>query len=158
MKVIISLSDAQDDAHRAELEKTGFWGKQAAGCLFLAKDTKRFLLAYRSSAVQDPHTLGTWGGAMDEGETPKACVLREIREESGYTGRLTLTKIFTFKHPSGFQYHNYVAVVAQEFKPKLDWETQGYEWVEFGNWPAPLHPGLKILIPKLNVANLLHNN
>ena len=43
-------------------------------------------------------------------------------------------------------YHNFLAIIDNEFEPDLNWETQGYEWVDFGDWPSPLHPGLKWLI------------
>ena len=51
------------------------------------------------------------------------------------------------KYKNGtFIYHNYLAVIADEFTPELQWETQDYEWVEYGRWPAPLHFGLEYLI------------
>jgi len=45
-----------DYEHQQELEKTGFWGKRAAGCLFYAKDTGRYLIAHRSNYVLEPNT------------------------------------------------------------------------------------------------------
>ena len=135
-----------DAEHAAALEKTGFWGKQAAGCIFLARDTRRYLIAHRSPYVQEPNTWGTWGGAIDSGENPEAALRREIGEEAGYHGPLLLKHLWTFKHSSGFQYHNYLAVVATEFEPQLDWETQGFAWVAKGEWPRPMHPGFAKLL------------
>jgi len=54
--------------------------------------------------------------------------------------------LFVFKHHSGFTYYNYLAIVEHEFKPVLNWETQDYRWVEWGDWPEPLHNGLKLLL------------
>lgn len=147
----IVVSDAanifeNDEEHRAQLQKTGFWGAQAAGCIFLARDTGRYLIAHRSPHVQEPNTWGTWGGAIDAGEDPEQAVRREVQEEAGYHGKLLLKHLWTFKHPSGFQYHSYLAIVETEFAPRLDWETQGYAWVEKGRWPRPLHPGLAALL------------
>ena len=51
-----------DDEHAETLAKTGFWGKQGAGSLVVAKDTGRILLAHRSRAVEQPNTWGVWGG------------------------------------------------------------------------------------------------
>jgi 8-oxo-dGTP pyrophosphatase MutT (NUDIX family) len=134
----------QDDIHQETLDKTGFWGTQAAGCLFVAKDTKRLLFAHRGQYVLEPDTWGTWGGALDTGETPVQGVIREIKEEAGYKGKFLLIKLSKFTHvKSGFIYHTFLAKVSKEFKPVLNWESQGYKWVEFGNWPKPLHPGLK---------------
>jgi len=135
-----------DKEHQKYLDNTGFWGKRGAGCIFFAMDTNRFLIAHRSRHVQEPSTWGTWGGAIDSSETPESAVSREVREESGYTGNFKLIHVYDFKHESGFVYHNYIAVVESEFTPELDWESQGYEWAEYGNWPSPLHPGLQNLI------------
>ena len=55
-----------DSEHRAELNRTGFWGKQGAGCIILAKDTGRICLPHRSQYVEQPGTWGTWGGAIDK--------------------------------------------------------------------------------------------
>ena len=157
MRILISLASANDE-HGAALEKTGFWGRQAAGCLFLARSTGRLLIAHRSKHVLEPHTWGTWGGAIDPGETPKQGVVREVREEAGYTGRFKLIPLFVFKHSSGFRYHNFLAVVDDEFEPELDWETQGYEWVKFGRWPKPLHPGLKSLLERDDVLQKIESS
>jgi 8-oxo-dGTP pyrophosphatase MutT (NUDIX family) len=141
MIIQISLANAQDDKHQHELDKSGFWGRRAAGCLFRA-NTGRLLFALRSKHVLEPNTWSTWGGAVDDKETPSQCVLREIVEETGYTGRVRLTKLSVFSHSSGFKYHNFLASVADEFVPQLNWETQAYRWCEFGKWPTPLHPGV----------------
>lgn len=135
-----------DDEHRAQLQKTGFWGARGAGCLFLALDTRRICIAHRSEHVEQPNTWGTWGGAIDRGESPETAVEREAREEAGYSGAMKLVPLYVFKHPSGFTYYNYLAIVESEFKPQLDWETQGYSWITYPRWPQPLHPGMKLLL------------
>ena len=145
LKILVTAAspDENEEQHRKSLDETGFWGRRAAGALIFATSTKRFLLAHRSADVQEPNTWGIWGGAIDEGEEPKVAVLREIREETGYHGRdLELWKLWTFQHESGFRYFNFLATTSKEFTPKLDWETQGFKWVEFGAWPKPLHPGV----------------
>ena len=135
-----------DKEHRAALNQTGFWGKQGAGCLFLATDTGRICIAHRSQAVEQPGTWGTWGGAIDSGEDPAAAVRREVKEEAGYTGKLNLIPLYVFSHPSGFKYYNFLALVDKEFTPITDWETQGSAWFDYGRWPKPLHPGLVTLL------------
>jgi 8-oxo-dGTP pyrophosphatase MutT (NUDIX family) len=138
----------ENDAEHAEaLKQTGFWGRQAAGCVFVAEDTGRFCIAHRSAAVQEPGTWGTIGGAIDESEDPAEAVRREVAEETGYTGDMQLIPLMVFRAPKGsFKYHNFLAVVSTEFTPDLNWETQAYAWFKFGEWPSPLHPGLKSLL------------
>ena len=149
MKLYQLFEDRYDDReHDKELENTGFWGKAGAGCLILSAKTKRFLIAKRSRSVQEPHTWNVWGGAIDRGLTPEQAVQNEVHEECGYYGRLNLIPLYVFKHPSGFKYYNFLAIVEDEFEPELNWETEAYEWVEWGDWPYPLHFGL---------AGILHN-
>lgn len=137
---------SNDSEHQETLEKTGFWGKRGAGCIFVSLDTKRILLAHRSQYVEQPNTYGTWGGALDGDESFEEGVRREITEETNYKGRYELVPLFLFKHPSGFQYQNYMAIVPKEFRPHTDWENQGYEWCDLNDLPHPLHDGLKKLL------------
>lgn len=126
-----------------------FWGSEGAGGVFVAKDTGRLLLAYRSAYVNEPHTWGTFGGAIDEGEDPKEALEREIKEETGYTGNFKLTPVWVFTKGS-FRFHNFLIEVPKEFKPKLDWETERAEWFDLDKLPDKLHFGLKALLPHLS--------
>jgi 8-oxo-dGTP pyrophosphatase MutT (NUDIX family) len=134
--------------HQKALDQTGFWGKQAAGAIIMAKSTGRILLSFRSGQVEEPHTWGVWGGAIDDGETPLAGAYREASEELGSIRVEHAVPLYVFKSGS-FQYSNFLFIVGDEFSPnpseEHSWETEGYDWVEFGNWPSPLHPGLEAL-------------
>lgn len=150
-----------DQDHQNQLEKTGFWGKQGAGCLFLATSTGRICFSLRSLMVLEPHTWGTWGGAIDEGETPEQAVHREVEEET-FTTIDILHTIPLYVFTSGtFKYHNFLVVVDDEFTPNIDdprnWETEGYKWVEFGEWPSPLHPGAAALLKDSNSMTTIQN-
>ena len=134
-----------DSDHAAALRTTGFWGKQGAGAIIIAKDTGKILLPHRSFRVQEPDTWGTWGGAIDNDENPETAAKREVQEEAGYSGHIQMIPLAVFTKNT-FKYYNFAAIVDNEFKPNLNWETQGYKWVDFGDWPSPLHPGLKWLI------------
>lgn len=148
---IRELFEGEDDyLHAKKLNQTGFWGAQGAGCIFMAKETKRFLIAHRSRAVEQPGTWGTWGGAIDRNEAPADAARREATEESGYNGPVKLLPLFVFEAKKVdkvvFRYHNFLAIIENEFTPRLDWETQGFRWCEFGDWPSPIHFGLQAVL------------
>ena len=136
-----------DSEHSQSLKTTGFWGKQGAGCIILAIDTKRILLPLRSNSVQQPNTWGTWGGAIDSNENPQEAAKREVKEESGYNGNVKMIPLSVFQKNT-FKYYNFLAIVENEFEPNLNWETQSYDWFDFGNWPRPLHFGLAWILEK----------
>jgi len=146
---IVYKNKVEEGSHWDALQRTGFWGEQAAGCIFLAQDTGLILLPRRSGSVEQPHTWGTWGGAVEEGEAPASAAEREAREESGYTGPMKLTPLNVFRKGT-FSYHNFLALVPKQFEPNLRAdearETEDAAWVKFGDWPSPLHFGLADLI------------
>jgi 8-oxo-dGTP pyrophosphatase MutT (NUDIX family) len=137
-----------DSDHGEALRQTGYWGKAGAGAIILSKRTGRILLPYRSTSVEQPNTWGVWGGAIDSNEDPAQAVSREISEEVGVTTQIDgLIPLYVYEDPRvGFRYHNFLAVVPDEFQPRLNWETENYRWVDFGDWPSPLHFGLKLLL------------
>lgn len=139
-----NVSEAFEPHHRA-MARTGFWGTQAAGGVFIAQDSGRILIGFRSGDVLQPHTWGSFGGAMDEGEDPAVAAKREMVEETGYNGPMTMVPLYVFEKDT-FKYHNFAALVPTEFKPQLNWENDDAQWVKFGEWPDPLHFGLAALI------------
>jgi hypothetical protein len=40
-------------------------------------------------------------------------------------------------------YYNYTVLVSEEFEPVLNWAVSEHAWVEFGDWPDPLHFGMQ---------------
>jgi len=141
-EIFVLMDGWDDDAeHQDALDKTGFWGAQGAGSLIMARNTQRFLIAHRSRAVEQPGTWGTWGGAIDKGEDPETAARREVIEEAGHAGHLVMLPLYVFVKGT-FRYSNFLAIVDDEFKPELNWETQGFRWCQWGQWPKPLHFGL----------------
>jgi 8-oxo-dGTP pyrophosphatase MutT (NUDIX family) len=116
-----------------------------SGGLFLARDTRRFLLLLRTQGK----TAGTWGLVGGKKEptdlTPFDALTREISEEVGVTPKIKKTvplELFT-SNDQYFHYNTYVLIVDKEFIPTLNQEHQGYAWVDFNRWPKPLHQGVK---------------
>jgi len=153
-KYIIAQDDDEIGKGKYALttDKSGkFWGHAGAGGVFYCTSTKKYLLSFRSAHVNEPHTWGVWGGAIDGEETPLQAIKREIEEETAYKGKYKLIPSYVYKK-GDFQYHNYIVVVENEFKPKLCWETEKFGWFALDEFPKPLHFGLKALIPSLAKA------
>lgn len=139
-------ADSDDQQHALHSHVTGYWGKRGAGSIIVARDTGRVLLPLRSDAVMEPGTWGTWGGAIDAGEDPAEAARREAREEAGATTIEKMIPLYVYRDGQKFTYFNFLAVVPTEFKPQLNRETEEARWVKPGEWPSPLHPGLRRLL------------
>ena len=154
-EILSSVGEGTDDmSHGEALRKTGVWGQQGSGAIPFAKSTGRFLINHRSMHVEQPGTYGTWGGAIDRQEDPKDAAERELREEAGYGGSVEMVPLYVFRKGT-FAYHNFMAIVEDEFVPHLDWESQGYKWVEWGKWPKPTHFGLTGLVNDPESARIM---
>lgn len=161
MASYVSLNEAglthaeQEEEHGRALDRTGFWGSQGAGCIVMAQTTGRILLAHRSLGVEQPGTWGNWGGAIDQGEDPAESVVRELSEEAGYHGAILANiPLYVFKKGT-FTYSNFLVIVEDEFRPRLNWESQGADWFELGQWPSPLHFGLQALFGDATSAKII---
>jgi 8-oxo-dGTP pyrophosphatase MutT (NUDIX family) len=71
--------------------------------------------------------------------------MREVQEEVGKTP--SIKKVIPLElfisNDQQFQYNTYVLVVDREFIPVLNDEHDGYAWASYGQWPNPLHRGVK---------------
>ena len=145
--------------HQETLDQTGYWGRAGAGGLFVARSTGRFLLQLRSPHVEQPGRWGTWGGAIDPGETPERALVREIGEEAGYHGGYRLTPLYRYRD-GGFTFHNFLIEVPDEFEPHHSWETAGHLWTTLDELPSPLHFGFQALLPSLRarLATAVHGS
>ncbi len=131
-----------------------FWGNFGAGILPICLKTGRILVAYRSIHVNEPHTFGIFGGAIDaDGDdhtrTPEQAAREELHEEAGYKGHFDVIPAYVFKTPSGsFTYYNFIGLLDDEFEPELDWETESTKWITLQELYdlKPKHFGLEALI------------
>ena len=127
-----------------------------SGALFYTLNTKRFLLLYRKNGKRS-NQWGIVGGTNEGCETPWEGLKREINEEISISPEILKTiPLETFiSSDQKFQFHTYLCVVENEFIPVLNEEHDGYAWVGYGNWPKPLHQGLRnTLNSKINRAKL----
>jgi hypothetical protein len=135
-----------DKIHKEVFKATGRWGKEGAGCWFLSKSTGRLLIPFRSEEVLEPHTWGTWGGAIDPGLTVIEALEKEKAQEAGHFGPCHYVPLSIFRSGT-FRYHNYLAIVDDEFEPTLNWETEDYLWLDdLEKLPSPLHPGVVAML------------
>lgn len=128
--------------------KTAFWGSAGAGCIPYCTSTKRICIQLRSGLVDEPHTWGTFGGAIDGNEIPVEAARRELQEEAGYRGSVKLKKLSTFRK-GDFEFHNFLARVPEEFEPRHSWESSDHRWCTLDDLPSPLHFGFKAVLPSL---------
>jgi 8-oxo-dGTP pyrophosphatase MutT (NUDIX family) len=72
-------------------------------------------------------------------------VIRETREELGIeVQHEDLHLCYTFRDAkTQFVYYNYTALIPEECELVLNWEVSEHTWVDFGQWPEPLHFGMQ---------------
>jgi 8-oxo-dGTP pyrophosphatase MutT (NUDIX family) len=108
-----------------------YWGSLGTGILPVCPATGRILVGFRSDSVLEPHTWGTFGGKLDidEGidETIKEAAMRELEEETDFTGHMKLVNAYVFVDGT-FSYHNFFGIVEHEFEPMLNWENDDAVW------------------------------
>lgn len=113
-----------------------------SGGIILAKETRRFLFLLRNKE----NVWGFVGGQKEpQDATPFEALNREIGEEiySCPDIKKVVPLELYVSNDSKFHYHTYVLIVEKEFMPVLNGEHCGYAWVQYGNWPRPLHQAVK---------------
>jgi 8-oxo-dGTP pyrophosphatase MutT (NUDIX family) len=107
--------------------------------------------------TRHPMVWGLPGGKIEPGETALGGMERECMEELGFMPKyLRLVPLEKFTSPDQqFEYNTWVCVIDQEFCPQLNHEHLGYAWIDTGQWPRPMHPGLWNMINLEDVQNKL---
>ena len=146
-RLLTAPDQFEDYRYKSILHDTNYWSFMAAGCLLMARSTRRFLLPLRSAEVSDPHVWGVWSGAIDRGESTENAVRRELQEEAALFEPVKLVPLLVYRDPDRcFKFFNFLGIVDEEFEPELNWETDVAKWFEFDGFPTPLHPGLQALL------------
>ena len=123
-----------------------FADQGAAGVVLYAEDTGRYGLQQRSNSINDGGLWAAWGGGREPGETLEECARRELMEESGYRGPIELQRL-----GANSRYVTFLGTVPHEFKPRPDPEWQDFCWVEAGDWPSPMHPGVAAALKNIPI-------
>ena len=141
-----------DILHERTFQKTGHWGRAAAGVLFVAASTGRLGLVLRSPHVLEPNTYGVVGGAVDPRENKRLAVAREAQEELGMRiDPKALLPLDVFKDAT-FTYTTFLYVLPRECEAcTLNWENTRFEWHSINELPPNLHPGLASTLTKTAV-------
>jgi len=121
-------------------------GQGAAGIILYAEDTGRYGLQQRSDSINDGGMWAAWGGGREPGESLEQCARRELAEESGYTGPVELHHL-----ADNPRYTTFIGVVPTEFEPRPDPEWKDFCWIDAGNWPEPMHPGVAAALENIPV-------
>jgi 8-oxo-dGTP diphosphatase len=126
------------------------------------------LLSHRSPHVQAGGTWSTFGGAIDDDETPWVAAVREIGEEidglDAGSGVVTAELEVPCQHGCGWSYTTFAVRIPNPDPDRLPvakiasgrsaWETAGLEWIpadQVSERPD-LHPGLAAAWPALRDA------
>lgn len=128
---MINMDDKYNAINKSILERTGHWGKYGAGCLLYSKSSKKFMVGLRSEDVLEPNTWSTFGGAVDGDSSLIDTVRNELYEEIGILDDMIIDMIpiFVYNGKHDFKYHNFIAIVDEEFTPNLNWENSDYMWL-----------------------------
>ena len=118
--------------------------RPAAGVTLVARPTQRVLLMRRSPFVYRPGLWSVPAGRIEPNEHPLDSAMRELNEETGFRGQVEV--LGQIEQP---RFTNYICVVPDEFKPRLNWENDMAGWFAKGYHPQPLHPGMERVLATL---------
>jgi ADP-ribose pyrophosphatase len=96
--------------------------KHPGAAAMLAFDEKGRIILVRQHRYPHGYVLEIPAGTLEKGESPKACAIREIQEETGYKAK-RMTHLVTYYPSVGYnteEIHCFVASSLTQVKKKLD--------------------------------------
>lgn len=123
----------------------------AAGILLVAP-TGRMLLLRRT----DDWTWALPGGHVEQTDAaPPYAALRELQEETGYSGDVDMERasLDVTRSPDGLVFWTFGGRVSREFRPRLNFEHHDAGWFAADQLPRPLHPGVRHLFARLGIPS-----
>lgn len=138
-----------------------YWGNEAAGVILFDPRNRKFGLGLRSAMVDQPGTLGSFGGAMESGDSVLETIQNEVMEELGYFMPPDLVELPRFEdNDKGFQYHNHIMTIdPQFFDPQLNWENEDIVWLSYSQLKSvehdKLHFGMQWLLEQEPVHDIM---
>jgi 8-oxo-dGTP pyrophosphatase MutT (NUDIX family) len=117
--------------------------KPGVGIFPVAQTTGRLLMGERSWAVDSPGQWSGFGGSVEGAESLELAAVRELREETGYTGPIDLEEIAP---------RIFLGYVPDEYAPRLNWETEQARWLTPRQLAGlePKHWGTDVLLDHLS--------
>ncbi|KKQ24377.1 MAG: Hydrolase, NUDIX family [Candidatus Roizmanbacteria bacterium GW2011_GWC2_37_13] len=110
------------------------------GAIVINKEKTKILLGKRSMKISNGGKYNLLGGFLGRDETTEQAVLREIKEESGYSGKIiSLFRVndSPYRAQEDRQNVDFAFIVeAQETIGKEDWESTEIKWFDLNNLPA----------------------
>lgn len=138
-----------------------YWGRRAAGIMFMAADTGRVMLGLRSQEVMEGGTWGVFGGKLEGDEFAAEGAAREAEEETGISVDVgSLLTLYVFgDSKADFQYTTMLCIVPDELTPELNWEHDDFGWFNPRDIlqlrEIPLHPGVLHMLSQGSVLEKL---
>lgn len=141
---------ADDDKAKDELVLEPGAGLPAAAGTMVIGPRRRVLFVKRSETSDFPSTWCFPGGGLEPGESPAECAAREMREETGYDAATDGLKDLDRNGVTGTDYQTFLHQADDTFTPTLNDEHTEHAWARWGDWPQPLHPGVKAVLDGLD--------
>lgn len=95
-------------------------------------DTGKILLGKRAPKVNNGGAWNFFGGRIDQGESPRNALARELAEEAGLRVKtrkfIKLGRVSGERGPLDREMHYYLLRVERELAPRLNNEHSGYRW------------------------------